>query len=148
MKRRDFTRRLALLATGGTQVLLTLEARGDFDSPAEVSIDLADPRYAALLEPGGAVKVEVEGYTYPVIVVRLDAERLTAFSSCCTHWGCEVELPDEEGIIYCLCHASRFDTEGKLLDGVAFGDLLAVELEVQAPTAVQRQSWGQVKEGS
>jgi Rieske Fe-S protein len=146
MKRRDFGRSLALLAAGGTQLVLALEAHGELDTPTKITLDLSEPQYAVLLEVGGAVKVQVEGYSYPVIVVRLDEDNFAAYSSCCTHWGCEVELPDEEGVVYCFCHGSSFDRSGRLIDGAAIGDLPKVGLDVRSPTAVESDSWGQIKQ--
>lgn len=144
MTRRCFGRRLGQWIVGG-QLVLTLEARGDLGTPEQVRVELDDPRYAALLTVGGSVKVAVDGYTYPVIVVRLDEERFAAYSSCCTHWGCEVDLPDREGIVKCPCHESSFDIEGRLIEGLAVNDLPPVDLLVEAPTAVARTSWGRIK---
>ena len=111
-------------------------------------VDLDDPRFAPLREVGGAMKVVPEGSFEPVIVVRLSEDELIAFSSACPHWGCEVSLPDEEGLIACSCHESYFDIEGRYLEGPAEEDLPRVKLELEAGTAVRRRSWGRVKDGS
>ena len=113
-----------------------------------IVVDLDDPRFAPLAEVGGAMKVVPEGSFEPVIVVRLSEDELIAFSSACPHWGCEVSLPDEEGLIACSCHESYFDIEGRYLTGPAEEDLPRVKLVLEAGTAVRRRSWGRVKDGS
>ena len=50
-----------------------------------------------------------------------------------------------KGDVRCPCHTSRFDREGQLIDGEAQEDLLRVEIEIQAATAVERRSWGRIK---
>ena len=80
---------------------------------------------------------------------RVKVELLVAYSSECTHWGCEVDLPDDQGIVYCPCHASSFDLQGKLIDGSAVGDLQSVAVEMRtASTAVESNSWGRLKQGN
>ena len=117
------------------------------DDTGAIIVDLRDARFAPLRRIGGAVKVSVDGRALPVIVVRAQVELIVAYSSECTHWGCEVDLPDEQGIVYCPCHASSFDLQGKLIDGSARGDLESVAVDLRtAPTAVEHRSWGQIKQ--
>jgi Rieske Fe-S protein len=86
-----------------------------------VTIDLDDPRYAALGVVGGAVKVAWPG-DHPAIVRCTATETYEALSSTCTHASCEVGLPSG-GAIVCPCHGSRFDTSGRRLAGPASRDL-------------------------
>jgi nitrite reductase/ring-hydroxylating ferredoxin subunit len=104
-------------------------------------VDLGTKEFAPLRKTDGAVA----GGEFPVIVTRLDQGRFAAFGSECMHWSCEVVLPDAKGIVRCPCHTSRFDREGQLIDGEAQEDLLRVEIEIQAATAVERRSWGRIK---
>lgn len=145
LSRRGFACRLAQVAVGGSVATQTLAwAAQSADGP--VIIDLSDAQFAPLLLAGGAVKVAVEGQDLPVIVTRVNETTFAAFSSECTHWGCEVDLPDEKEIVRCPCHTSRFDIRGQLIDGEASGDLPAVAIEIRtAATAVATQSWGQIK---
>ncbi|MBT6145613.1 MAG: Rieske (2Fe-2S) protein, partial [Gemmatimonadetes bacterium] len=82
---------------------------------------------------------------YPVLVVRIDEQTIIAYSSACTHWDCEVELPDADGRVECHCHGSEFDLQGRYVDGPAFGDLVRVPVQVIWPTAVSPSTWGEVK---
>ncbi len=146
MDRRCFGRRVVTLAVAGAAALRKEAGAGPQQRrQVQVVIDLDDPRFAALAEVGGAVKVVPEGSFEPVIVVRLSEDELIAFSSACPHWGCEVSLPDEEGLISCSCHESYFDREGRYLEGPAEADLPRVTLVIETSTAVRRLSWGRVK---
>ncbi len=86
-----------------------------------------------------------------MIVTRLDQGRFAAFGSECMQWSCAAVLPDAKGIVRCPCHTScpchtnRFDREGQQIDGEAQEDLLRVEIEIKAATAVERRSWGRIK---
>ena len=148
LSRRGFACRLAQVAVGGAAAARTLVwAQGDVEE--RLIVDLSEDRFAPLREVGGAVKVEVDGQYLPVIVVRVKVELLVAYSSECTHWGCEVDMPDEQGIVYCPCHASSFDLRGKLIDGSAAGDLESIAVEMRSvSTAVESNSWGRLKQGN
>jgi Rieske Fe-S protein len=80
-----------------------------------------------------------------VMLVRLDAEKLSAetkaraadgvvaYTAICTHTGCEVtEWVPEEHLLYCPCHASKFDPAdaAKVMDGPAPRALPALPLEM------------------
>lgn len=147
VSRRHFNRCLACAV--GAACLSIAGAKSIAVAQETVVIDLQDPELAPLLELGGAVKIpSADGFSDPVIVVRIGKYEIIAFSSACTHWGCEVELPDESGIIECFCHGSCYDIEGQLLQGPAASDLPRVSVEVIWPTAatgVEPESWGSVK---
>ncbi|MEE2657628.1 MAG: Rieske (2Fe-2S) protein [Candidatus Latescibacterota bacterium] len=147
VSRRHFNRCLACAL--GAACLPMAGSKSPAVAQEAVVVDLQDPELAPLLELGGAVKIpSAEGLFDPVIVVRTGEHEITAFSSACTHWGCEVELPDESGIIECFCHGARYDIEGRMLKGPAESDLARVPAKViwpPAATAVERESWGRVK---
>lgn len=117
-------------------------------TPFRVTVDLDDPRFAALAEPGGAVKARSDDGEIPVVIAHTTDGRLIAYSAVCPHRGCEVALPDETGILRCPCHASTFDLQGRFLAGEAGSDLPAVELELHTPTAIRQSTWGRLKAGS
>ena len=108
-------------------------------------MDLADPDFQALSAVGGAVKVPVTGEKYPILVVRIDAQQIIAYSSSCTHWDCEVDLPDETGRVECHCHGSEFDLQGRYVDGPADGDLRRYPLQIVTSTVVSTATWGDIK---
>ena len=101
--RRDFVRCGACVVGASCLGLLSVSgsAAGLLQEP--LAIDLGDPGYTDLRTVGGAVKIEVDGRELPVMLVRIDEETVIALSTYCTHWGCEVELPDEDGLIICRC---------------------------------------------
>ena len=90
-----------------------------------ILLDLSIPEYAALARVGGALKIpNPRDRKKPIIVVRSSETTVAAFSSKCTHWGCEASLPDN-GVITCPCHGSKFDASGKVTGGPAKHDLLS-----------------------
>jgi glycine/D-amino acid oxidase-like deaminating enzyme/nitrite reductase/ring-hydroxylating ferredoxin subunit len=66
-------------------------------------------------------------------IVELNGERaavykdeqgaLTALSPACTHLGCIISWNTAEGTWDCPCHGSRFDTNGRVIQGPAVKDL-------------------------
>lgn len=91
---------------------------GTPDSGTTATIDLSAPENSSLTADGGAVYVDFPGEDLPLIVHRLSATEYVAFTSKCTHLGCEVELP-AGGSVDCLCHGSKFDGRGNLVSGLA-----------------------------
>lgn len=87
-----------------------------------ITLDVTKPEYAALAQAGGAVKIPNPNDKKPIIVSRLSETTVAAFSSKCTHFGCEVPLPANNEI-KCHCHGSMFDAAGKVTHGPATKDL-------------------------
>lgn len=69
---------------------------------------------------GGAV---VRNGLSQLAVHRDDGGQLHALSARCTHLGCIVAWNTAERTWDCPCHGSRFDTEGRVLEGPATADL-------------------------
>lgn len=79
--------------------------------------------------------------------IRVDGQRLAVYrdphgvlhavSPVCTHLGCHVKFNSAESTWDCPCHGSRFDTEGRVLDGPAMRNLEHRELD-DAPPATPR----------
>ncbi len=143
MNRRDFAR--CALCTMGLPGMGVAVVRSMATAQETLVVDLADPDFQALHQIGGAVKVPVAGEKYPILVVRIDAQHIIAYSSSCTHWDCEVDLPDEDGRVECHCHGSEFDLQGRYVDGPADGDLRRVPVQIVQPTLIRDTSWGSVK---
>ncbi|MFD5005399.1 FAD-dependent oxidoreductase [Streptomyces mutabilis] len=69
------------------------------------------------LPPGEGALVRVGGDR--LAVYRDEAGALHAVSSRCTHLGCLVSFNTAERAWECPCHGSRFDTDGKVIQGPA-----------------------------
>lgn len=66
--------------------------------------------------PAGSVTLNKE---QKVFIVRATEGYFYAVSAVCTHLGCIANWKAEEGLIACPCHGSKFDREGKLMEGPA-----------------------------
>jgi len=120
------------MATSGTFVAAGLmvpslaaiaDAKKSREPMQPVELDLNADAYRALGTIGGAVKIpDPTDRKRPIIVIRSAEDTYAAFSSRCTHWGCEVELP-AEGVLLCKCHHSKFDLNGRVTHGPAKKDL-------------------------
>ncbi len=99
-----------------------------------ITLDLADPRYALLSSTRGAVKIpDPNNAKHSVIVGRNSSGDLVAFSSRCTHKGCELPLP-ENNLIVCPCHGASFDGDGKVLGGPAEQSLKRYNVDLKGAT--------------
>ena len=135
LNRRAFALRSAQVVLSGSLLTLVLESCADAPTAAfteaedpagktavtTFTLDLNAKTNAALKKVGGAVKVTQNGAK--LIVVRSSTSTYTAFSSTCTHNGCQVPVPNASGVIVCPCHGSRFDATGKVTKGPAKKDL-------------------------
>jgi cytochrome b6-f complex iron-sulfur subunit len=120
-------------ATGDVQLHLFA---GDGTFPAVqggvLALDLA--RYPALKQTGGAVLGQPEGLSGPLLVTRPDVtSKPVALSAICTHQQCTVQ-PVRSGTapgssLYCPCHGSAFDLNGKVTHDPANLDLLSYPVE-------------------
>lgn len=52
-----------------------------------------------------------------------------AVSRKCTHLGCRVNYHEQDNILECPCHQSRFSPDGKVVHGPAKRDLVIYEVE-------------------
>ena len=90
------------------------------------SVVLRMPMPAVLPGPSALVKIG-DPSSYPVgvqreleeakIIVRSDADGLSAMSLVCTHLGCIVRQTQDG--FDCPCHGSKFSPEGKVLRGAS-----------------------------
>ncbi|QWB22408.1 MULTISPECIES: FAD-dependent oxidoreductase [Streptomyces] len=69
------------------------------------------------LPPGEGAVVRADGHR--LAVYRDDDGSLHAVSARCTHLGCLVAFNGAERAWECPCHGSRFDTDGKVIQGPA-----------------------------
>lgn len=76
---------------------------------------LSESRYHALNTIGNGLKIEINRQEKPLIITRVSATQVAAFSSQCTHGGYEILLP-EQGILTCSSgHGGSFDLTGRVL---------------------------------
>jgi cytochrome b6-f complex iron-sulfur subunit len=115
------TRRYFLEFIGGGAILVAATGSavltGQFLSPNVL-------REPALRFKAGSVEI------YPPDSITLDKEQKVfivrakegyfyAISAVCTHLGCIANWKPEDDIIACPCHGSKFDKEGRVIDGPA-----------------------------
>lgn len=70
-------------------------------------------------------------------IIKLDGKKVAAYrdasgklflsDSTCTHLGCELEYNNAERSFDCPCHGSRFNYDGKVIEGAAHTDLKKIE---------------------
>ena len=85
------------------------------------------------LEPGEGAVVRVDGQS--VAVARDASGSLHAVGAACTHQGCIVHHDVERSCWQCPCHGSRFDLQGRVLQGPATRPLPLVEIAPEAHPA-------------
>jgi Rieske Fe-S protein len=84
------------------------------------------PQPIERLAPGEGAIVHLDGER--VAGFRDEDGRLSACSAVCTHMGCLVAWNPAERSWDCPCHGSRFDTDGRVLEGPAVRDLERSEI--------------------
>lgn len=82
---------------------------------------LADNEELKDIASGSGGVVEIDGRK--VAAYRNDEGELSLHSAVCTHLKCIVTWNNAEKTWDCPCHASRFDTDGSVLEGPAFDPL-------------------------
>ena len=84
-----------------------------------IILDLTKPENEALTKTGGAIKIPNPlNKKRPIIVIRNTEAEISAYSSKCTHMGCEIGMP-VEGVMTCPCHKAQFDMSGNAVRGPA-----------------------------
>jgi Rieske Fe-S protein len=131
LTRREFIKNVGSTALVATIVspVLGLNANASSGKPplpmAPIMLDVTKPENNALAKVGGAIKIPNPHDKHrPIIISRTSETSVAAFSSKCTHFGCEVGLP-ENNVAACPCHGSKFDGTGKVTHGPAKKDLIA-----------------------
>jgi glycine/D-amino acid oxidase-like deaminating enzyme/nitrite reductase/ring-hydroxylating ferredoxin subunit len=104
------------------------------DFPLHLSSDwLLPPEVTSLdaIERGEGKTIRIGGER---LAVYRDAHgSLHAVSPVCTHLGCHVKFNAAEATWDCPCHGSRFDVDGRVLDGPAVRNLARRELDDAPP---------------
>ena len=98
----------------------------------EVALALAD--YPELQRVGGVLPVRPDGGGKPIMLVRGEGERFSAFLLKCTHLGCTVGWNAEARSFDCPCHGSRFKVDGAVMRGPAKRPLTAYAVSFDGQT--------------
>lgn len=82
------------------------------------------PQIPDLQAPGGAVRVPLETPdAKSIIVARVSEQEYLAFLNKCTHNGRGLDYHHQSARIECCSGHSRFDLQGRVIDGNAETDL-------------------------
>ena len=120
------TRRSALMGVSTAAVGVSLAACGDGGSATDApAVDVKIPTSKVGV---GSGYVDTKN---SVVVTQPSKGQFKAFSSVCTHRGCQVS-PPQGGIITCACHGSQFDAStGEVKAGPAQQGLGARTVKVE-----------------
>jgi glycine/D-amino acid oxidase-like deaminating enzyme/nitrite reductase/ring-hydroxylating ferredoxin subunit len=99
------------------------------DFPVHLIMDRITPADVARLDEidvseGKLIKLEGR----KLAIYRDESGTLHPFSAVCPHLGCVVKWNNSESSWDCPCHGSRFDTDGKVLNGPARSGLKPVKI--------------------
>ena len=94
-----------------------------------VELDVKD--FPELVTPGGLVALTPGRARRPVLVQRIEDDKVRVLSLRCTHLGCTVRWDNEEQVLRCPCHGSRFDDRGAVVEGPAKEALPVYRSELQ-----------------
>ncbi len=120
--RREFCKKMSLATLSAGAAACGLEScstRLD-EKFSTITVNITQPAYAALQQPTGIAYVEAN----LAIVYCASQGVYYAFSSVCTHAGCQLPIPSggflpADGVITCGCHGAQFSTKGLVLKGPA-----------------------------
>lgn len=109
-----------MVSSGGQRLTIALGEGDPLDPPAEngvVTIDVTQPRFAALASAGGSQILKPPGFGDCLMTVRVDAGTAAALTVVCTHLQCAVRFSGRD--LECPCHGSRFTLDGAVIRGPA-----------------------------
>lgn len=113
-----------------------VSASGCGEATLDGPVDVALSDYPELSEVGGVATIPTSAtdFAFPIFVVRMADDTYLAYSSECTHFGCEVELLSFGQGYRCPCHGSEFDIDGSVTSGPAKQDLIQFDVTVANDT--------------
>ena len=99
-------------------------ATTDNNDETSITVDLSLPENSALLTVGGALALTGnELDSSGMLLFRQSESIVKVYSRNCTHAGCTIEGFSSVGISSCLCHGSKYDTNGNVTNGPATNPL-------------------------
>jgi Rieske Fe-S protein len=128
--RREFARYLVLgtgaLAAGNLGLAAWTQLR---------TINQGEPRPVVALDEvaiGGTYLFRYPTDADPAVLLRVDADRVVAFSQKCTHLGCVVYFEAERDRWHCPCHEGNFEAlTGDVISGPPVRPLGRIDVEVR-----------------
>ena len=121
------TRRMMLGATAGLVLVGCSKSTKKWETKkvesnsGVVEIDTKD--YPELATPGGMLAMKPSDAKRPVLVMRIEHNQFRVMSLKCPHLGCTVRWDNEEQLLRCPCHGSRFKDNGEVSKGPAKNSL-------------------------
>ncbi|MER6829725.1 Rieske (2Fe-2S) protein [Streptosporangium sp. NPDC000563] len=152
----ETTRRTVIFSAGGAGMAAVLTACGGYGEPAESGGDTSAtsasqaPEAAetsAGADPGGSANALAKTADIPegggkifkdqkIVITQPAAGEFKAFSSVCTHQGCDVDKIEGD-TIDCPCHGSKFKiTDGSVANGPATDPLEEKAIKVDGDSIV------------
>jgi cytochrome b6-f complex iron-sulfur subunit len=68
---------------------------------------------------------------YGNYIVINQKDKITVFSSHCTHLGCKINTVKDNKLI-CPCHGSEYNLEGKIIKGPSYKNLVKIPIQVSS----------------
>ncbi|CUS99642.1 ubiquinol-cytochrome c reductase iron-sulfur subunit [Candidatus Kryptobacter tengchongensis] len=99
-------------------------------SGASFTIKLSE--HPELAQVGGFKTFTIN--SIPIIVFRTGETTFKALSMICTHQGCTVSWVNSSQQFQCPCHGSKFDKDGKVIQGPATQNLKSYNTEYKSST--------------
>ena len=124
LKRREFLAGTSAAVVGATLcsgcAMFTSQATPDLTIGAKKGVMLLNEASSRKLsQPGRFVRVVSPDQNIRVIVFRRTNGALVATDMACTHWGSDVDFDVEKQRLVCPSHGSKFDVDGKVIEGPA-----------------------------
>lgn len=110
----------------------TKEDSSPVQPPAGKTFTIKLNEHPELAQVGGFKTFNVD--STPIIIFRTGQTTFKATSMICTHQGCTVSWANSSQQFQCPCHGSKFDKDGKVIQGPATKDLLTYRTEYKSDT--------------
>lgn len=139
MERRSFIKWIGVAAFTSflSKVLTGCGGQGKSGSSTRPSVVASDGQFIDLggmdeLAETGSLRYQTpSGNSILLVQSSNDSQSVQAFSSVCTHRGCNVTWKTHDKLISCACHGSNFSAEGDVLRGPAQQPLQQYSVKVE-----------------